>query len=153
ANTVYVASYHTNVGNYAADGGYFATGGVDSPPLHALQSTANQPNGLFSYGESMFPLNSFNATNYWADIRFAPSRLHAVPPPTSPIKATTIDSAGVTLTWKTDEPASSRVDFGTDPAILTASIDNLPPGVTTIIDGNFVTQHTMPLVGLQANTT
>src|SRR6185295_13036160 len=65
ANTVYVASYHTNVGSYAADPGYFASAGVDSPPLHALQSTALRPNGLFSYGTSQFPLNSFNATNYW----------------------------------------------------------------------------------------
>ncbi|HXI32311.1 MAG TPA: N,N-dimethylformamidase beta subunit family domain-containing protein, partial [Vicinamibacterales bacterium] len=153
ANTVYVASYHTNVGSYSADGGYFATTGVDSPPLHALQSTSQRPNGLFSYGQSQFPLNSFNATNYWVDVVFAPSLSDSTPPQISSIKATTIDSARVTLSWKTDEPATSRVDYGTDPAILTASIDNLPPGVTTVSNGTFVTQHTMPLTGLTPNTT
>src|SRR5919198_1981373 len=30
ANTTYVISYHTNVGSYAADGGYFATASLDS---------------------------------------------------------------------------------------------------------------------------
>ena len=33
ANTVYVASYHTNVGRYAGDNNYFASNGVDTPPL------------------------------------------------------------------------------------------------------------------------
>jgi hypothetical protein len=153
ANTVYVASYHTNVGSYAADGAYFATTGVDSPPLHALQSTAQRPNGLFSYGASSFPLNSFNATNYWVDVVFAPSLSDAIPPEIFAIKATTLDSSRVTLTWSTDEAATSRIDFGTDPAILTASIANLPPNTTTITDNNFVMQHTTPLVGLRPNTT
>jgi hypothetical protein len=74
ANTVYVASYHTNVGGYSADGGYFATTGVNSPPLHALASTAQRPNGLFSYAAtSTFPQDSFNATNYWVDVVLATS--------------------------------------------------------------------------------
>src|SRR3954462_9754695 len=153
ANTVSVASYHTNVGSYSADGGYFATTGVDSPPLHALQSTANRPNGRFSYGPSQFPVNSFNATNYWVDVVFAPSLSDATPPEISAVKATTLDSSRVTLSWATDEPANSRIDFGTDPGILTSTIANLPPGTTTIVDGNFVNQHTTPLVGLRPNTT
>jgi len=33
ANTVYVASYHTNTGNYAANSSYFANSGVDNPRL------------------------------------------------------------------------------------------------------------------------
>jgi len=153
ANTVYVASYHTNVGSYSADGGYFATTGVDSPPLHALQSTASRPNGRFSYGASQFPVNSFNATNYWVDVVFAPSLSDTTPPEISAVKATTLDSSRVTLTWTTDEPANSRIDYGTDPGILTSAITNLPPGTTTITDANFGTQHTTPLVGLRPNTT
>jgi Domain of unknown function (DUF4082) len=33
ANTVYVASYHTNVGKYSVTENFF-TNGVDKPPLH-----------------------------------------------------------------------------------------------------------------------
>ena len=36
ANTIYVASYFAPNGHYADDVGYFASAGVDSPPLHAL---------------------------------------------------------------------------------------------------------------------
>ena len=36
ANTTYVASYYAPSGHYAADGGYFASKGVDNGPLHAL---------------------------------------------------------------------------------------------------------------------
>jgi hypothetical protein len=72
ANTVYVASYHTNVGSYSADGGYFATTGVDSPPLHALASAVSGGNGLFAYGATQFPTQTFNATNYWVDVMFTP---------------------------------------------------------------------------------
>ena len=35
ADTTYIASYHTNTGNYAT-GTSFASAGVDTPPLHAL---------------------------------------------------------------------------------------------------------------------
>ena len=49
ANTVYVASYFAPVGRYAADQAYFASVGVDAPPLHAL-ANAVSPNGVFLRG-------------------------------------------------------------------------------------------------------
>lgn len=71
ANTAYVASYHSNVGHYSADQNYFAVAGVDNSPLHALQNTANTPNGVFVYGAtSTFPNSSFNSTNYWVDVAY-----------------------------------------------------------------------------------
>jgi hypothetical protein len=60
--TIYVASYHTSVGSYSSDIGFF-TQPLDVPPLHAPAGT----NGLFAYGASQFPTGSFNATNYWVD--------------------------------------------------------------------------------------
>ena len=59
----------------------------------------------------------------------------------------------MTVTWSTDEQATTRIDYGTDPAILTAAISNLPPGTLTVTNGSFVTQHTVALAGLQPNTT
>ena len=47
ANTTYVASYHTPVGCYAADDGFFATTGVDAPPLHALADGVDGGNGVY----------------------------------------------------------------------------------------------------------
>ncbi|MBZ5647087.1 MAG: DUF4082 domain-containing protein [Acidobacteriia bacterium] len=72
ANTVYVASYHTSVGHYSLTSKYFATSGADNPPLHAPASGAVGGNGVYKYGAStVYPANSYNATNYWVDIVFA----------------------------------------------------------------------------------
>jgi hypothetical protein len=71
ANTAYVASYHTNVGNYAADQGYFAANGMTSGPLQAPATGAVGGNGVYAYGAtSVFPTNTFNGTNYWVDVVF-----------------------------------------------------------------------------------
>ena len=69
ANTTYVISYHTNTGNYSADQLYFNTQ-VDRAPLHAPTSAASGGNGVYAYGSSVFPTNTFNATNYWVDVVF-----------------------------------------------------------------------------------
>ena len=72
ANTVYVVSYHTNVGNYAYTSAYFASKGVDSAPLHAPATGAvSGGNGVYRYAtSSVFPTSTFNATNYWVDVVF-----------------------------------------------------------------------------------
>ena len=69
ANTVYVASYHTNVGHYAEDDNYF-TSGVDSGTMHAPADGAS-PNGVYAYGStSTFPNTGYQASNYWVDVAF-----------------------------------------------------------------------------------
>ncbi len=74
ANTVYVASYNTTVGHYADDQNYFATTGVDNPPLHALQNGVSGGNGVYAYGStSSFPNQTWNTSNYWVDVVFVPS--------------------------------------------------------------------------------
>ncbi len=70
ANTVYVASYHTNVG-LGIDNGYFQTKGVDNGPLHALQTGVSGGNGVFTYSYGgVFPTYGWNQ-NYWVDVVFA----------------------------------------------------------------------------------
>jgi WD40 repeat protein len=72
ANTTYVASYHTNVGRYAADNNFFAANGVDNLPLRALSNTAGVGNGVYRYGATpAFPNLTFQSTNYWVDILFS----------------------------------------------------------------------------------
>jgi hypothetical protein len=71
ANTTYVASYHTNVGRYAADNNFFATAGVDNVPLHALSNGVAAGNGVYRYGANpIFPNSTFQSTNYWVDVVF-----------------------------------------------------------------------------------
>ncbi|WP_311043459.1 DUF4082 domain-containing protein [Rhizobium lentis] len=70
ANTTYVASYHTT-GAYVATGNFYTTA-VTSGPLTAPASG----NGVYAYGGSasagLFPTNTFNSTNYYADVVFRP---------------------------------------------------------------------------------
>ncbi|WP_454618196.1 DUF4082 domain-containing protein [Bradyrhizobium cenepequi] len=74
ANTTYIASYHTT-GAYVASGGFF-TSPVTSGPLTAPSSAGAGGNGVYAYGGTsstgLFPTNSFNSTNYWADVVFQP---------------------------------------------------------------------------------
>jgi len=74
AGTTYVVSYHAPVGRYAADAGFFATAGVDRPPLHALSDGQDGANGVYRYGTgSGFPNLSWQSSNYWVDVVFTPA--------------------------------------------------------------------------------
>jgi hypothetical protein len=71
ANTVYVASYNTSIGHYSDDQNFFASTGVDSPPLHALADGVSGFNGAYSYGSAgSFPNQGWNSSNYWVDVIF-----------------------------------------------------------------------------------
>lgn len=70
AGTSYVVSYHTNSGNYSANSNYFSTA-VTNGQLSAPQSTSGSGNGLYAYGAgTIFPTNTYNATNYWVDVYY-----------------------------------------------------------------------------------
>jgi hypothetical protein len=72
AGTTYVAGYFAPNGHYSSTSAAFANAGVDNPPLHAV-ANGTSPNGVYAYGSSTtFPNNSFNGTNYWVDVEFAP---------------------------------------------------------------------------------
>ena len=70
ANTTYVASYHTQSGFYSLDENYFAAGGVNNAPLRALEDGIDGGNGVYVYGQSAFPTQTFNTSNFWVDLVF-----------------------------------------------------------------------------------
>ena len=70
ANTTYVASYHTNTGNFSVSRNDLRNG-RSSPPLTALSSGQASPgNGVYRYGASAFPNESYQSSNYWVDVLF-----------------------------------------------------------------------------------
>jgi hypothetical protein len=73
AGQTYVASYFSPAGRFALTEQYFATRGVDRGPLHAPQTGAGSPNGVYKYGPSSFPNQTYNGNNYWVDVVFNPS--------------------------------------------------------------------------------
>ena len=70
AGTTYIASYHTNVGEYSATDFYFDTPGFTNG---ALTASGNGLNGVYAYGAGpIFPNNVSiaNGSNYWVDVVF-----------------------------------------------------------------------------------
>jgi len=72
ANTTYLVSYYAPAGFYSSTRDYFNTS-TDSPPLHGLASGVDGANGVYRYGASGFPSDSFKNTNYWVDVVFSRS--------------------------------------------------------------------------------
>jgi hypothetical protein len=71
AGLTYVAGYFAPNGHYSSDQQKLANG-FDNPPLHAVANSTS-PNGVFGPGvSSVFPTGSYNATNYYVDVLFAP---------------------------------------------------------------------------------
>jgi hypothetical protein len=72
ANTVYVASYHTNVGFYSKNENYFTNSGVNNPPLYAFRNGESGSNGIYRYSANpIFPTSSYQSSNYWVDVIFS----------------------------------------------------------------------------------
>ncbi|MFI5088964.1 MAG: DUF4082 domain-containing protein [Terriglobales bacterium] len=71
ANTTYVASYYTPVGNYSYDQSYF-TSAFNNTPLHGVQDGSGGSNGVFLYSAaSAFPTGTYLSSNYYVDVVFA----------------------------------------------------------------------------------
>ena len=145
ANATYIVSYHTNVGHYSASGAYFSTMGFDHSVLHALPTGTAGGNGVFLYGVTAFPTQTFNATNYWVDVVFD-STPDTTVPMIADVLATPLDSSTALVTWTTDEGSTSRVDYSTS--------SSFPAGAATlsVSDAAFVTAHSVRLTGLNPST-
>jgi hypothetical protein len=97
AGTTYVASYHS-AGGYAFSS-FGLQSSVDNSPLHALASGSSGGNGLFTYaGTSVFPTQSYNASNYWVDVSFNTVAQNTTPP---------------AVTAQTPVPNATKVAFNT----------------------------------------
>ena len=66
AGTTYVISYHTNVGHYSQTQSYF------SSPLNSGYLHVPANGGVYRYGTSGLPNQTYMASNYWVDVLFVP---------------------------------------------------------------------------------
>ena len=144
AGTTYVASYHAPNGHYAVDRPYFASAHL-APPLRALADGASGANGVFLYGAGGFPSTSpTDSPNYYVDVVFETQEpADMTPPVLTGLEARDVSRSGATIAWTTDEPATSRVEYGTSPGSLT-SIASAP---------GLAAAHAVALSGLSEGTT
>jgi hypothetical protein len=66
-----VAGYFSTSGFTFTDG-YFNRTGVGTPPLHALPTRVEGPNGVHLYGSARFPAATYNGMNWWVNVVFIP---------------------------------------------------------------------------------
>jgi len=161
AGTTYVASYFAPTGHYSVDDLYFASSGVDNPPLHALQDGVDGSNGVFSYSAtSVFPTSTFHSRNYWVDVVFATGvggsgpTVTSISPPsgaTGVSTATTVNATFdkaldpttvTTTTFRLFDPANNPIpgSVNYNPSTLTATLSPTSPL-------NLVTTYTAVITG------
>jgi hypothetical protein len=119
ANTVYVASYFAPNGHYAATPEFFATSGLDNPPVHLLANDANGagPDGVYSYStHSTFPTATFNSTNYWVDVVYLPGG--SMPDAPSALIATPASLSFVAFAGQSSPPSQSITVYNQGTAAL-----------------------------------
>ncbi|RCJ27107.1 hypothetical protein A6770_02815 [Nostoc minutum NIES-26] len=155
ANTVYVASYHTNVGRYAADSSFFDTSGVDNPPLHALRNGENGANGVYIYSSTpAFPNSTYQSSNYWVDVVFTTTAPSDTTPPT--VSATTPGSGatGVSVGSSVTATFSEAIDSATvnTNTFQLRGADNVLVAATVTYNTNSRTATLTPSSPLTANT-
>ncbi|MBI5578260.1 MAG: Ig-like domain-containing protein, partial [Deltaproteobacteria bacterium] len=113
ANTIYVVSYHAPVGRYAANVGYFSSG-VDSNPLRALSNSESGGNGVYLYGASGFPNQTWNSCNYWVDVVFTTTNPPGdTTPPTVTSAIPSANATGVSIATQVSAVFSEPVDSAT----------------------------------------
>jgi hypothetical protein len=129
ANTSYVVSYHTTSGFYSGDDGYFASSGVVNGPLQALRDGFDGPNGVYRYGATGFPTQTYQSENYWADIVFVTS----IGPDTTPPQVTSVTppagSSAISTATSVTATFSENVNAST---ITSATFELRGPGSTLV---------------------
>jgi hypothetical protein len=115
AGTEYVASYHTDAGYFSMSQPYFTTG-YSNTPLYAFSSSeVAGGNGVYHYGSSAFPDQTYNASNYWVDVLFttnggsSPTNTPIAPTATSTLAAPTNTPVPPTATSTTVAPTDTPV--------------------------------------------
>ena len=150
ANTTYLASYHTPTGFYSIDTNYFATNGVNNPPLRALANGVAGSNGVYQYGPGGFPTSSFNSSNYWVDVVFKANLAPDVTPPTvtisDPTNGAVISGTVNVSAGATDDVGVAGVQFRLDGVDLEAEGTVAPYSIAwnTVLASNGV--HTLTAV-------
>ena len=122
-----------------------AVGGSGGATQHAEYrlGSVTVTDGSFSlYAQDADLLSGDYPVFGWAWIRLVPTGGDVTPPQISNVAAGQVTASAATVTWTTDEPASSQVEYGTTIAY----------GSATTLDATLATSHSQPLTGLSPST-
>jgi hypothetical protein len=147
AGTTYVAGYFAPAGHYSSTMNAF-TSGFDNAPLHVVPNSTSA-NGVYAYSAtSTFPANSYQATNYWVDVLYAP--------PPAPGQVTNVvataqpGAAGVT--WSVPSTGGAPSSYTVTPYVgTTAQSTTTVSGSTTSATITGLSQGTSYTFKVQAS--
>jgi peptidoglycan/xylan/chitin deacetylase (PgdA/CDA1 family) len=132
----------TSVVEYGLSSIYGSTSGPDSDRMTSHSIVLS---GLISGTTYHFSMKSQDASGneaLSADGVFTTVRRDVTPPAISNVAASNVTQNSAKITWKTDEPATSQVEYG-----LTSGYGSSSPA-----DANLVTSHSVVLNGLASGT-
>lgn len=147
ANTTYIASYYTSIGRYASDNGFFASSGVYRAPLRALSNGESGGNGLYKYGSSGFPNNTYQSSNYWVDALFSASVTADTTPPTVISNTPSNSSTGVAISTTVQATFSEAMNSST----INSSTFQLRDPSNTVVPANVTYDATTKTATLTPN--
>ena len=142
AGTTYVVSYLAPNGHYAPDAQRPHRSGRRGAPLRAGPANAPNGNGVYSYASTTsFPVNTYEATNYWVDPVYSQT-LPSVPGAPTGVTATA-GNASATVSWT--PPPGTVTSYTVTPFV---GLDGGHPG-----DGHRLPAgHTATVTGLTNGT-
>jgi hypothetical protein len=157
ANTTYIVSYYVGDGNkrFSDTFDFFATSGVDNPPLHALQNGLDGPNGVFSDDGGWFN-KTYRSSNYWVDLIFDET---APPPDTTPPTVSGVLPAGGASGILVSASLSATFSEPMDAATIDVNTFELRDGLNNVVaasvayDAGTYTATLDPTSSLAYNTT
>ena len=109
----------------------------------SFQDTGLTPSTSYSYSVSAYDAAGNNSAPSTAASATTQAPPDTTPPLISAVTAASITSSDATVSWTTDEPADSQVEYGTTTAY----------GSSTTLDATRTTAHSQPLSGLVSGTT
>ena len=114
---------------------------VGTPATNSYSDTGLTANTAYSYSVSAYDAAG-NTSAQSTPASITTPVLDTTPPVISGINASNLTSSSATITWTTDESSDSQVEYG-----LTTSY-----GSVTTLDSSLVTNHSVSLTSLSANT-
>lgn len=120
---------------------------IYSAPIDVGRVTTWTATGLSAGATYYFAVTAYNTAGAESGFSNEVSKTLSSPPDTTPPALSSVNAAGITpdgatITWGTDEPADSRVEYGTAPAY----------GGSTGLNTAMVTAHSQSLTGLLPGT-
>jgi hypothetical protein len=136
ANTTYVVGYLAPKGHYSDTASAFTSAGVVNGPLSALANTVSA-NGVYAYSStSVFPTNTYKATNYWVDVDFAPN---PVPGKVTNVSATAGPNSA-NVSWSAPSEGGAVTAYTVTPYIgseaqTSSTVNGSPPATGVMVKG------------------